>query len=140
MLLGSCLCQAIRFQVEGKVSEAHHCHCSRCRKAHGAAFATYGRVSANALRILVGEDQLASFRVGPVSRQFCSSCGSNLFFKHEGAKAWLWIAASAFEDGRAVNPTAHSFFKSRAEYWSIEDSLPRYDEQRPDILAPAPER
>ncbi|MGZ0843339.1 GFA family protein, partial [Klebsiella pneumoniae subsp. pneumoniae] len=30
--------------TDAPIESASHCHCSQCRKAHGAAFATYGKV------------------------------------------------------------------------------------------------
>ena len=44
MLRGSCLCGTVRYEIRGPVGRVSHCHCAMCRKAHGAAFATYGRV------------------------------------------------------------------------------------------------
>ncbi|MGH8286041.1 MAG: GFA family protein, partial [Steroidobacteraceae bacterium] len=44
MIRGSCLCGGVRFEIDGPVGRASHCHCSMCRKAHGAAFGTDGRV------------------------------------------------------------------------------------------------
>jgi hypothetical protein len=41
MLHGSCLCGGIRYVVSGPVYRMSHCHCSMCRKHHGAAFGTY---------------------------------------------------------------------------------------------------
>jgi Glutathione-dependent formaldehyde-activating enzyme len=42
---GGCLCGAVRYTVTGEIKDVSHCHCSMCRKAHGAAFATYASVS-----------------------------------------------------------------------------------------------
>ena len=42
---GSCLCGAVRYEVSDPFEEMHHCHCSKCRKAHGAAFSTFARTS-----------------------------------------------------------------------------------------------
>ena len=37
---GSCLCNAIRFEVDEFEPQTGNCHCSMCRKFHGAAYAT----------------------------------------------------------------------------------------------------
>jgi hypothetical protein len=34
---GACLCGAVTFEVRGTLGGAGHCHCSICRRAHGAA-------------------------------------------------------------------------------------------------------
>lgn len=38
---GACLCGAVRFKLEGPFGHMTHCHCSVCRKHHGAPFATF---------------------------------------------------------------------------------------------------
>jgi hypothetical protein len=40
MLSGSCLCGAIRYEIDGKIGPVGHCHCVTCRKAQGGAFVT----------------------------------------------------------------------------------------------------
>ncbi len=39
-LKGSCLCGAVRYQVEQLDMPIAHCHCVTCRKAHAAAYAS----------------------------------------------------------------------------------------------------
>ena len=39
---GSCLCGAVTYEVAGPFEFVGNCHCSICRKSHGAAFATWG--------------------------------------------------------------------------------------------------
>ena len=46
MLRGSCLCGGVRYEITGRLSGALNCHCSTCRKAHGAAFRSRARVRA----------------------------------------------------------------------------------------------
>ncbi len=79
MLSGSCLCGAVRYEIDAPIESASHCHCSQCRKAHGAAFATYGKVRREAFRYVAGADAVAEYHSSPgVTRTFCRHCGSNL--------------------------------------------------------------
>ncbi len=41
---GSCLCGVVRFEVDEFLPQVAHCHCSMCRKFHGAAYATIAGV------------------------------------------------------------------------------------------------
>ena len=34
---GSCLCQGIRYEIQGEIGEIVQCHCQRCRKENGTA-------------------------------------------------------------------------------------------------------
>lgn len=38
---GSCLCGAVTYLVSTPLKAITHCHCKKCQKSHGAAFATY---------------------------------------------------------------------------------------------------
>jgi len=40
MLRGSCLCGEVKYEIDGSLRDVRNCHCSMCRKAHGAAFRT----------------------------------------------------------------------------------------------------
>lgn len=97
MLRGSCLCGSVRYEIRGPVSQVTHCHRSMCRKAHGAAFASYGRVERGDFHLLSGSSDIASYRSSPdVVRTFCRHCGSTLQFISEKRPAtrapWFQIA------------------------------------------------
>ena len=38
-VVGGCLCGGVRYELTAEPSWAHNCHCSRCRKTRGSAFA-----------------------------------------------------------------------------------------------------
>ena len=59
---GSCLCGAVSFEAEQFDEQVAHCHCSMCRKFHGAEFATIAGVRRAAFRWLGGQDFLAGYR------------------------------------------------------------------------------
>jgi hypothetical protein len=54
MHTGSCLCRAIRFQVEGDLPPLQVCHCADCRRAQGSAFAANLPLAESALTFLAG--------------------------------------------------------------------------------------
>ena len=47
---GSCLCGSIQYEVDRIDSKMGHCHCTMCRKFHGAEFATLGEAGAGGSR------------------------------------------------------------------------------------------
>src|SRR5690606_8243445 len=73
---GACLCGALQYEVERLVSPLVHCHCARCRKHHGAPFATFATAPADALRWVQGEASVTTYDGGPTPRPFCATCGS----------------------------------------------------------------
>jgi hypothetical protein len=132
MIRGSCLCGAVKYEVSGPFAEVHHCHCSRCRKAHGAAFSTYAQAERSALRFTAGENRIRRYRSSsPVERAFCGECGSNLLFLFDGFPDAVWIAAGTFDDDPGQRPDAHIFVGSKASWHDITDGLPQHDEYPP---------
>lgn len=133
MLAGTCLCKAVRYEVDGALGEIHHCHCSRCRKAHGAAFSTFGRLARTQLRIVAGNDAIRAYRSSPqIERTFCSVCGSNLTFAFDGLPDEIWVAVGTLDDDPGARPTAHIFAASQAPWHPISDELPQFAEYPPD--------
>ena len=52
MINGHCECGRVRFEVDGEIEDYSHCHCSQCRRMHGAAFATFAGVARSGFRYL----------------------------------------------------------------------------------------
>src|SRR5215468_11372314 len=77
MIRGACLCGALRYEVEGPFRNLMHCHCSMCRKHHGAPFATFVGASAGSFRWTSGEDSVAEYPSTPGGvRRYCPTCFS----------------------------------------------------------------
>lgn len=132
MLEGSCLCGAVRYQVDAPLKAIHHCHCSRCRKAHGAAFSTFGDVPADRFRFVAGAEHVRGYRSSPpIERAFCDVCGSNLTFRFDGMPDTVWIAIASLDGDPGVRPSGHIFATSKAEWFDITDALPQWPEYPP---------
>lgn len=74
---GSCLCGGIQYEIQGEIGEILQCHCQRCRKANGAAYAVNAPIRKADFKIVQGEALLKEFQsTKTTQRCFCSSCGS----------------------------------------------------------------
>lgn len=126
MFRGSCLCESIRYEVRGSLSHVTHCHCSMCRKAHGAAFATYARVEAGDFVVTSGAADIVSYQSSPqVTRTFCKTCGSTLQFIYTDRPGSLWLALGTLDGGSGVRVEQHIFVGSKAPWLDITDDLPQ---------------
>lgn len=132
MHTGHCLCGAVAFEVSGALGEVHHCHCSICRRAHGAPFSTYAQVPAAAFRVTRGAAELRGYRSSPpVERTFCATCGSRLTFRFDAMPDALWVSVPSLDPEPAVRPAGHMFTASKAAWFPITDDLPQFPEYPP---------
>lgn len=132
MATGGCLCGAIRFEIRGPVGPVDHCHCSMCRRAHGAPFATFGRIRRDALEIVAGADRLTGHASSEaVVRSFCAACGSRLFFRHAALPEHEFVAIGSLDDPTGIEPEAHIFVASKASWYTIRDTLPQHEHYAP---------
>lgn len=127
MLSGSCLCGAVTYQVDASITSATHCHCSMCRKAHGAAFGTYANVRREHFRFVFGENAVATYSSSSgVSRTFCQHCGATLqWFAEQPHPEWLSIAIGTLDTPLGDIAQKHIYPESKADWYQITDGLPQ---------------
>jgi len=65
MLHGSCLCGGVKYEISGELSGVLNCHCSMCRKAHGATFRSRASVNASDFTWVQGEELVKHFESSP---------------------------------------------------------------------------
>ena len=98
MASGSCQCGALRFDVALPSKWVAHCHCSMCRRAHGAAFVTWVGMDATRARIDDTRQTLRWYASSPgAERGFCSHCGTMLFFRSQRWPGELHIVRANFD-------------------------------------------
>jgi hypothetical protein len=125
-LLGSCLCGCVRYEIAASLEKAEHCHCSMCRKAHGAAFSTNSVVPTDALTVTSGADLISEYESSPKRRKcFCSNCGSQLFIRRLD-KPELVVTLGTIDGDPHVRPERHVFVASKAPWYEIADTLPQF--------------
>ena len=129
--VGSCLCGAVQYQVDQIESEMAHCHCTMCRKFHGAGFATYAEARVDNFRWLCGEEMLESYTAENNSvRRFCKKCGSSMTFAAAHMTEFVEFAAGTLDSSIPVVPEAHIFVGYKANWVEIVDRLPQFFEGR----------
>ena len=128
MIHASCLCGEVRFEITGPFTGGSHCHCSMCRKAHGAAFGTYAAVKAADFRIVSGADRITRYRSSAgIVRTFCARCGSTLQWLRESKPDIVDVALGILDDDPGARPDRHIYVGSKAPWHEIADSLPQYE-------------
>ena len=127
-LTGRCLCEAVSYEITGPLGPVFNCHCSKCRRWHGAAFRTRASVSRSRFRWLSGEDLLTAYRSSDnVTKTFCSVCGSNLASFYADRPDVVGIPLGGLEQDPGARPEAHIFVGSKAAWHEISDGLPQFE-------------
>lgn len=126
---GSCLCGAIRYEIDGELGPITFCHCKRCQKVNGSAFNAAALAPLEQFRIVSGEDQLKEYLSSPgVYRCFCGNCGSPLFSKRDSMPDSVRLRLGTLDTPLAGKPVAHIFVAEKAEWFDIhEDDIPQYE-------------
>ena len=132
MIRGSCLCGGVRFEVRKAQGPFELCHCSRCRKFTGSAFAADIFVTADDFTLLQGQELIRVFEA-PLRRAppayhscFCSGCGSRVPDAYSSAPL-ITIPAGCLDDDPGMRPEMHIYVEHRAPWFGISDILPQLD-------------
>lgn len=125
---GGCFCGAIGFTAKLPSKWCAHCHCSMCRKTHGAGYVTWVGFEADQVSITDGEGQLNWFDSSPgAQRGFCRKCGSSLFFRSERWAGELHIARGCIDSEIDRKPQANAFFDKHVDWMPIDQTLKQVD-------------
>ena len=124
LIHGSCLCGAVTFEVTPPTKWCAHCHCTMCRRAHGAGVVTWFGAPAASFRLTSGKEQLKWHQSSAAARRgFCGQCGSPLLFEGERWPGEIHIARASVAGPIDREPTAHVFFDLRVGWLGLHDEL-----------------
>lgn len=125
---GSCLCGEVRYEIRGPLTSVLNCHCTMCRKAHGAAFRTRASVDASEFVWLAGEELLTAYESSPGQfRTFCSCCGSNMITRFADNPAIYGFPLGTLDTDPGIKPECHVFVREKAPWIEIRDGLPQHE-------------
>lgn len=134
MIRGSCLCGAVRFELDRVVGPFELCHCRRCRKASGSAFMAGVYVQRADFHWVSGRELIRVYDAPlleappPYRVCFCSVCGSCVPDPHVDGDQ-LEIAAGLLDDDPQQRPDKHIFTELKAAWFQITDDLPQLDKE-----------
>ncbi len=123
---GSCLCGALRWRAALPTKWVAHCHCSYCRRAHGAPFVTWAGFASAQVSIDPDGSAPTWYESSPGARRgFCPRCGSPIFFESTRWPGETHVARALFVDPLDREPSAHVFYESHVAWLDVNDALPK---------------
>ena len=119
---GSCLCQAVVFEMQPPLRPVILCHCAQCRKTSGHFWAATS-VLHQQFSLITDEGLVWFQSSAKAQRGFCGRCGSSLFWQPEG-EARISIAAGAIDGPTRLAIAEQWFVADKGDYYAVDDSIP----------------
>ncbi|MCF8060714.1 MAG: GFA family protein [Bacteriovoracaceae bacterium] len=126
--LGSCLCEKVKFEVEGEFQSFFLCHCKYCQKDTGSAHAANLFSTISKLTWLSGANFVKTFNLPNTLhvKSFCLECGSALpNIQNEGKL--VVVPAGCLDVPVDVKPNAHLFVGSKANWEEKLEELQSFE-------------
>jgi hypothetical protein len=126
---GGCLCDALRYVVDGVPLYMGHCYCADCRKASGSGFIPFIGVASTAVHF-TGATRIFTSRSASGTdavRNFCAVCGSLVFGGVVGKDTSHTIYAGTLDDPALFQPSIAIFARDRPAWAIIPPGLTVYE-------------
>jgi len=131
MYEGSCLCQGVRYRIDGELGEFGYCHCTSCRKASGSAHGANSPVDRARFHVIAGET-LREYESSPGKlRAFCGQCGCPIYAYLTTSPDVLRIRLGSLDTPFDMRPRAHTWVSDKASWEPLEDGLPQFETWAP---------
>ncbi len=132
MINGNCECGRVRYGVDGEITDFSHCHCSQCRRLHGAAYATFAEVAKERFRYVSGADRIRTYASSEFNdRAFCGECGSAILVASHRHPDYLYLSMSTVSGNPPCPRGYHQYVDSKAPWHEITDDLEQYAAEPP---------
>lgn len=129
MIYGGCECNKVTFSVTANISDFGHCHCSQCRRLHGAAYASFAGVTRESFCYTAGHEQVKIYASSAHNqRAFCANCGSSLMVIPRQEPDVFYLSMSAIESQPLLPTGYHAWVNSKAYWHTISDDLEQFPE------------
>lgn len=120
---GSCLCGKVTASISGPFERFYQCHCDRCQKKSGSAFASLLFAAPNNIEWLSGKELTKRFDLPNAirfSNNFCTECGSQVpYLSRDGSM--LVVPAGYLDESAEFAPQANIFWEEKC--WWYDSGL-----------------
>jgi len=128
MIRSTCLCGKIAFEGQEIPNMVFNCHCSRCRKSHGAVYATQVISNKRSLNFLRGNNFLSEYEVNGIVRAFCSQCGSRLMNYSKDDQEYLSISLAVVDNCDDLKPVGECFVNDKLHFVQLDHRIAHFME------------
>jgi len=128
-LHGSCLCGKVTSNIKDNFQKFYQCHCDRCQKKTGTAFASLLFAAPDSIEWLSGEVLTKRFDLPNAvrfSNNFCTECGSQVpYLSRDGSM--LAVPAGFLNDTPTITPQANIFCEEKFSWYDAGQQATSFD-------------
>ena len=131
-LEGGCACGQVRYRLHEAPLLVHCCHCTRCQRETGAAFALNALVVAEHVEHL-GDHRPIMFPVPTDSGTGqdiarCAACGVALWSNYAGGDSLVrFVRVGTLDEPARVRPDVHIYTRSRVPWVELPPDVPAFE-------------
>ena len=132
---GRCVCDEVRYRVNGEPLTVYACHCTDCQKRSGSAFGLSMWVKRADIETTRGTPAtLEMARAGGrvVRYRQCARCGVRLWSERPDSEVAI-VRAGTLDDTKALRPIAHLWTRSAQPWFAFPEGVARYPQQPADM-------
>lgn len=118
-LAGGCSCEAVRFSIKAVPILVYACHCTRCQRRSGSAFALWMLVKPESFVVTRGTPKLwRQIDAGGTksAHWFCVNCGGGIADEKNSCPDAIAVHAGTLDDTSWMRPIAHVYLR-HAQAW-----------------------
>ena len=132
-LEGGCYCGAVRYVAEGKPLLKAQCHCRECQYLSGGAPNMFMLIAPEQFRYARGTPKEFARKdlERPVTREFCSECGTHLATRRPGLAAVILKVGTLDDPSIFGGPKMAIFTIDKQAFHHIPDGLPAFERLPP---------
>ena len=117
---GGCACRFVRYGMTSKPLFVHCCHCTRCQRETGAAFALNAMIEADRVELLQGEVEVVNMpSLSGKGQQIarCPKCRVALWSNYAGAgDAVRFVRVGTLDEAGCFPPDIHIFTSTKLRW------------------------
>lgn len=130
MVTGRCQCGAIAYRADGEPVHSSLCHCSDCRRSAGAPMVGWALFAED--RVTISGAPVTYRSSDNVSRAFCGTCGTGLFYRNPVAfPGMVDIQTGTLDDPSALPPQVHIQVADAPSWTEDAHKLPKFERYPP---------
>jgi hypothetical protein len=125
---GGCACGQVRYDFNGELAMAVHCHCRDCQRSSGSGSAAVFAANRSDVHLTGKTSSYESMGDSgkSVTRHFCPNCGSPLFSDVQILPDLIFMRIVSLDDPSQIRPGMHIYCDSSQVWDRPNDPLPKF--------------